>query len=84
MEPYLTTKQAAELLQVSERTVRSWVADKKIPAVKVGHTLRIPEKQFTLFLENATQQVQTDPAHGANGTNAADDPAAGGKEKRTE
>jgi excisionase family DNA binding protein len=37
----LTTAQAAEYLQLSERTIRQWIKDKKLPASKYGKAWRI-------------------------------------------
>lgn len=33
---FLRPRQIAELLNVTERTVRRWIADGKIPSVKLG------------------------------------------------
>ncbi len=33
---FLRPRQIAELLSVTERTVRRWIADGKIPSVKLG------------------------------------------------
>ena len=39
-DPLLTTAEAAELLNVSPRTVEDWRLDRKLPAVKVGRLNR--------------------------------------------
>jgi excisionase family DNA binding protein len=42
MEDWLTIKEAAEILRLSEHTVRDQVRDGKIPSMKLGHrTVRV-------------------------------------------
>ena len=40
--PYRTAAEAASELGVSLRTVRRWVADGRLPATRVGRSVRIP------------------------------------------
>ena len=40
--PFLTVQEAAALVRLSTKTVYSLIADGKIPAIKVGDTVRIP------------------------------------------
>ena len=44
---YLTVKEAAEYLRVSERTVRRWAAENMIPSVKIGgaRRVRVPDNE---------------------------------------
>jgi len=51
----LTTQQAAELLQVSQRTVNRMIQDKKLPAFKVGGQWRVRESQLTKWLEELNE-----------------------------
>ena len=37
---YMTAKQAADYLQVEEKTIRNWTSQGKIPASKIGGTVR--------------------------------------------
>jgi excisionase family DNA binding protein len=39
---FYTPKEAAELLKVSERTVRRWIEEGKLSAWRFGRQLRIP------------------------------------------
>jgi excisionase family DNA binding protein len=48
LEGYLTTKEVAEKLGVSVGRVKQLVAEKRLPAVKVGHTNLIKEKDLKL------------------------------------
>ena len=36
----MTAKQAADYLQVEEKTIRNWTSQGKIPASKIGGTVR--------------------------------------------
>lgn len=48
LEGYLTTKEVAEKLGVSVGRVKQLVAEKRLPAVKVGHTNLIKENDLKL------------------------------------
>ncbi len=47
LEGYLTTKEAAEKLGVSVGRVKQFVAEKRLPAIKVGHTNLIKEEDLS-------------------------------------
>lgn len=38
-----TTKELAEMFKVTERTIKNWIANGEIKAVKIGRTIRISE-----------------------------------------
>ena len=40
----LTVREAAERLRVREGTVRAWLAQRRIPKVKLGRATRIPSE----------------------------------------
>lgn len=44
--PYRTAAEAASELGVSLRTVRRWVADGRLPAIRVGRSVRIPTDAY--------------------------------------
>jgi len=46
-EKYYTVKEVAELLKVTERTVRNWIRKGQIKAIKIGRVWRIPANQFS-------------------------------------
>lgn len=48
LEGFLTTKEAAQKLNVSEGRVRQLVADGRLPAVKVGQTNLVKESDLEL------------------------------------
>ena len=41
LDPLLTAKEAAKALRMSLRTVRRWIADGDLPAVRLGRSVRI-------------------------------------------
>ena len=47
----LTTQQAAELLQVSKRTVARLISRKELPALKIGGQRRISVSQLAKWIE---------------------------------
>jgi excisionase family DNA binding protein len=50
-KPLLTTKDVADILQVSTTTVLRWVDEGLIPAIKVRYTVRFKEEDIELFIE---------------------------------
>ena len=53
IDGYLTTKEVAEKLNISEGRVRQLIANDRLPAVKVGHTNLVKESDLKL-IENRT------------------------------
>ena len=41
-EGLLTVRQVAENWQISERTIRRWIADGRLRVVRLGRSIRIP------------------------------------------
>ena len=44
MEEYLTLKEASDLLRVSEKTIRDWIKQRKLPVFQINRTMRIPRQ----------------------------------------
>lgn len=44
LQPMLTVKEAADVLQVSVQTIYAWVRGGQIAAVRIGQTVRIPRE----------------------------------------
>ena len=54
IDGYLTTKEAAERLGVSEGRVRQLIANKRLPAEKVGQTNLVKESDLRLVEDRQT------------------------------
>ncbi len=54
--PFYTTQEIAELLKVSEATVRNWIHDEELRAVRIGRDFRVAARDLEAFLdEHATR-----------------------------
>ncbi len=51
IEGFITTKEAAQILNVSEGRIRQLVADGRLPAIKVGQTNLVKESDLELVRE---------------------------------
>lgn len=51
IEPYLTTEQVANILQVHPFTVLRFIKQGKLNGIKLGRVYRIPESDMKRFLE---------------------------------
>jgi excisionase family DNA binding protein len=63
----LTLAEAAELLQVSIRTLQRMIRSKKLPAFKVGGQWRIRESQLQQWVEQRENSVVNDNGEEGNG-----------------
>ena len=65
----LTVQQAAEQLQVSERTVYEWLRNAKIPGRKIGKVWRLSEEAIVDFLrgEASENHQEHNPSSMRNG-----------------
>lgn len=55
-QPLMTVHETAEMLKVKESTVRSWIREKKLRAIKFGREWRITVVDLETFLnENANK-----------------------------
>lgn len=54
--PFMTTHEISELLKVSEATVRNWIHEGELRAVRFGREFRVAAKDLEAFVEaHATQ-----------------------------
>lgn len=51
-KPMLTVHEVADLLKVKESTVRAWINDASLRAVKLGKEWRIAVKDLESFVES--------------------------------
>ena len=49
-QPMLTLHEVAELLKVKESTVRAWIHDESLRAVKFGRDWRVAQKDLEAFV----------------------------------
>ncbi len=47
-----TVTDLAKDLQLSERTVRRWIASGKLPAIHLGRRVRVDEREYRRFLRS--------------------------------
>jgi excisionase family DNA binding protein len=52
-EPALRVSQAAEAINVTTRTIRSWIKDGTLPSFRIGGVVRIPSNAIQSLLEGA-------------------------------
>ena len=53
---FLTLQEAAELLQVSKRTLHRMAQRNKVPALKVGRQWRIQERELIKFIQSLNER----------------------------
>jgi excisionase family DNA binding protein len=74
--PLLTVAQVADQLSVSEKTVRRLVAREELPAVRVGHAIRVDRAQLTHWVFNDVPSPTTPDAGGPERSGAKVEPPA--------
>ena len=55
---FYTTNEVAQILRIKEGTVRKWVREEKIDAVKFGRVWRISEKALKIFVAGGRSSRQ--------------------------
>ena len=56
----MTTKQAAQILAVSERTVWNLISAGHLPVLKIGRSTRILSDELTTFMREGVDKVKAD------------------------
>jgi excisionase family DNA binding protein len=68
-EEFLTVAEVAELLKLNQQTVRNWIDQGSLPALRVGRRVRIRRSDLDRMLEDGS----TKPGgSGSGGPSAAD------------
>jgi len=49
-KPFMTTHEIAELLKVSEATVRTWIHEQDLRAIRFGREFRVAVKDLEAFV----------------------------------
>jgi len=63
-ESYLTVAEVAETLKLNQQTVRNWIDQGALPALRVGRRVRIKRSDFERILEQSysgTKAASTRP-----------------------
>lgn len=69
-ETYLTVAEVAETLKLNQQTVRNWIDQGSLPALRVGRRVRIKRSDFQRILEESYNAGTSAPARS---TPSADD-----------
>ena len=60
-KPFMTTHDIADLLKVSEATVRTWIHDGELRAIRFGREFRVAVKDLEAFVNaHATRAPRSD------------------------
>jgi len=61
---YLSIKEIAEILSVSEKTVRRWIKEKQIPTIRILGCIRVPKEALDKFVKMGYNiSGSEDPSH---------------------
>jgi excisionase family DNA binding protein len=60
-ETYLTVAEVAETLKLNQQTVRNWIDQGSLPALRVGRRVRIKRSDFERILEESYSAGATAP-----------------------
>ena len=64
-ETYLTVAEVAETLKLNQQTVRNWIDQGTLPALRVGRRVRIKRSDFQRILEQSYSAGQVAPSRQA-------------------
>jgi excisionase family DNA binding protein len=70
-ESYLTVAEVAETLKLNQQTVRNWIDQGSLPALRVGRRVRIRRSDFERVLSESYRAGNV-PASRQEGPNAED------------
>ncbi len=75
-ESYLTVAEVAETLKLNQQTVRNWIEQGSLPALRVGRRVRIKRSDFERILE---ESYSGNKAGGSSGGGPSADDFWGGE-----
>ena len=61
-KPMLTVHEIADLLKMRESTVRAWIRDGDLRAIKMGRDWRVPVKDLEAFMDDHANRPADDNA----------------------
>jgi excisionase family DNA binding protein len=65
-ETYLTVAEVAETLKLNQQTVRNWIDQGSLPALRVGRRVRIKRSDFERILEESYSAGSAPPSRRAS------------------
>jgi excisionase family DNA binding protein len=71
-ESFLTVAEVATLLKLNQQTVRNWIDQGSLPAVRVGRRVRIRRSDLDRLLDQGYRPAGPRPAAADAGPSAAD------------
>jgi len=71
-EEYLTVAEVAELLKLNQQTVRNWIDQGSMPAIRIGRRVRIRRSDLERVLAQGYQGAETLQGPDLTGPSAAD------------
>jgi excisionase family DNA binding protein len=75
-ETYLTVAQVAETLKLNQQTIRNWIDQGSLPALRVGRRVRIKRSDFERLM---AESYSSGAAHGARRSGPSADDFWGGE-----
>jgi excisionase family DNA binding protein len=75
-ESFLTVAEVAQVLKLNQQTVRNWIDQGKLPAIRVGRRVRIKRSDFERVLE---QGATAGPAATSTGSHPTAEDFWGGE-----
>jgi excisionase family DNA binding protein len=76
-ESFLTVAEVAELLKLNQQTVRNWIEQGSLPALRVGRRVRIRRSDFDRLLEAGYTGGSRSSADAAGTSRASADTSGG-------
>ncbi len=62
MDEFLTVAEVAETLKLNQQTIRNWIDQGSLPAVRIGRRVRIRREDFQALLEHPYGAKRPPPA----------------------
>jgi excisionase family DNA binding protein len=57
MQALLKTKEAAQLLNLSENTIRQWIWQRRLPVVRIGRAVRLRREDLEQLIERNHEEA---------------------------
>jgi excisionase family DNA binding protein len=71
-ETYLTVAEVAETLKLNQQTIRNWIDQGSLPAIRVGRRVRIRRSDFEQILRRSAASSSATDVEPTVGPSAAD------------